>query len=197
MVGLVGLNHHFAGLLAPARPARHLHQQLVGAFRRAVIGEIQRQIGHHSPDQRHLGKVQPLGDHLGTQQDFCLPGPEPVHQLKVGVLFRCGVNIHANHPGTGKEAVQFFFHLLGADAHGLDVGASAGGARLGHGPDLAAVMAAKGLIEAVVGHGHVAPGTLDGLPALAAVHRAGVTPPVDEQHGLMAARDAILQFLLQ
>ena len=55
-----------------------LRQELEGALCRAEVGQVERTVGRDDADHRHVREVEPLGDHLRTQQDLHLTGPEPV-----------------------------------------------------------------------------------------------------------------------
>ncbi len=86
VVRLIGLEK--AKALAPGSPgaARHLIEQLEGALGGARIAIGEPQIGVHHPNQRHVGKIVPLGDKLGADHDIRLAfcdsiefQPEPLH----------------------------------------------------------------------------------------------------------------------
>ena len=69
VVGAEGLHQHPAALVAATGPAGHLGHEVKGPLRRAEVGQVQGRVGLDHADQRHVGKIEPLGDHLRAQQD--------------------------------------------------------------------------------------------------------------------------------
>ena len=76
VVGRVGLHEHPAGPIAPPGASGHLRHELKGPLGGAEVGQMQRRVGVDHPHQRHVGEVEPLGDHLSAQQDLDLAGLE-------------------------------------------------------------------------------------------------------------------------
>ena len=192
---LVGLDDHLPRCFAPACAASHLGQQLKGALPGAVVGQVQRHVRSHHAHQRHLGKVQPLGDHLRSHQDAGATGAELVQQLLVSVLAGGGVNVHAHDAHMGEKLAQLLLHLLGTRAEIADVLAAAlraGGGRRLH---ITAVVAMELPIPAgnMVGHGYIAVGAFHHMAAAAAGNEGVVPPAVHQQHGLLAAAHTVLQ----
>ena len=84
-----------------------------------------------TPDQRDVGKVEPLGDHLGAEQQVDLARLDRRQDPLVGPLGARGVEIHPREPGLGIALGQQPLELLGAEpAHLLHrVGAGPAGER--------------------------------------------------------------------
>ena len=71
-------------------------QQIVGALPCSKIGQLERKVGIDHAHERDLGKIEALGDHLGTQQHRAIGGIELLEQLFVCILAARGVGVHAN-----------------------------------------------------------------------------------------------------
>ena len=69
VVGLVGLEDRAAGPLAAAGPADRLDQQLVGPFRGALVGQVERDVRRDDADQRDRRDVEALGDEARPDED--------------------------------------------------------------------------------------------------------------------------------
>ena len=76
MVRLVGLIHHISRTRSPACPARGLGEKGKGLLPAAVIRSVKRQICGKGPHQSDLGEVMSLYNHLGADEDICLPPGE-------------------------------------------------------------------------------------------------------------------------
>ena len=156
MFRVIGLHDHLSRHVRPAGTARHLGDQLEGALHAAVVRQVQRQVRRNDAHQRHVGKIQALGDHLGAHQHIGFAAAKAPEDAGMGVLFPGGVHVHAKYPGVGKQPPDLLLDLLGACAEVLDVTTAALGALLRGGQGLATVVAAQGVFRLVVGHGHIA-----------------------------------------
>ena len=72
MLRLERLHQHPPAARPAARPARHLGEQLERPLGGAEVGHVQADVRVDDADQRHVGEVQPLGDHLRAEQDVDL-----------------------------------------------------------------------------------------------------------------------------
>ena len=106
MKGGEGLDEDFALDVAAPGAARHLGQQLKGPLARAEIGQVQAEVGVDDADQRDVGKVQALGDHLGADQDVGLAGAEIAQDAAVILLALEGVGVHPLHAGAGNSLAR-------------------------------------------------------------------------------------------
>lgn len=105
--------------------ARHLRQKLEGALSRAGIRDMETQVRVQHAHQRHVGKVQTLGNHLGAQENVYLMGAELVQNGSDGVFAPGHVRIHARDARRRKGAPQDFLHLLGTVPLEHDIGGPA------------------------------------------------------------------------
>ena len=169
MAGRHGLNDRAPLVGAAAGTSHHLGNQGKGGLGGAEGVYIKRKIRVHHTHQRHIGKVQPLGDHLRTHQNGNLLFPKPAEDVLMTVGGRDGVGIHAEDLGVGKKRLELQLHLLGAGAHDLSVAAADWALRPG-GLGIAAVVAQKPVVGGMVGEAHAAPGALGHIAAVHAHH---------------------------
>ena len=73
MVGVFRLNQHLARSICAAGPSGHLHDCLRQTFTRAKIGAEQSLVCIEHDDQRDIGKVVPLREHLRPDQNVHFP----------------------------------------------------------------------------------------------------------------------------
>ena len=100
-----------------------------GAFAGAEIRQVQGQVGVDDADQRDVGEMQSLGDHLRAEQDIDLAGAKIAQDAAVIFLALQRVGIHAHDAGVGKELVQGVFDFLRAQAGVADGRVAAGRVR--------------------------------------------------------------------
>ena len=188
----VGLDEHLAGHVAAPRAPGHLRQQLERALRGAEVRHLQAQVGVDHADQGHVRKVEALGDHLRADQNIDVAAPELAEDLRVGILAAGGVGVHAHDARVREDLLHGGLDALGADAGHLDVGRAAFGigAARRHRLDRSADVADHMVRRLVVGHLHAAVRTGLDVAADGAHHGGGVAAAVQEQHGLLALREA-------
>ena len=155
-----------------------------------IQGHIRRQHAY----QRHIGKVQSLGHHLGAQENGYLPHLEIPEELLMSLAD--GVRIHAENLRPGEQSAQLLLRPLGTDADVLH-GAAAGGAGLAAFFGITAVMAHHPPIGGVIRQIHAAPGTLGHIAALGAQQLAAAAPAVEKQNALLPGLQVLLQLLHQ
>ena len=192
-----GLHDDRTGLDAAADPARHLRDELEGAFGGAEIGDGQADIGVENPGERHIRKIEPLGDHLRPDENVGLPGAEPSEDFLVGSLARRDIQVHALNAGGGEEALRDGLDALGAEtAFAILVGpALRTDFRLG--PVGTAEVAAEHLVIAVIRHADGAVFARLGIPACRAGDGGRIAAAVQEEHHLLAGIEAAVDFLNQ
>ena len=185
------------GRIAPS-PACGLHEQRKQPLGRAEVAAEQRAIGLHRGHQSDAPKVVPLGDHLRAHQHIHLARVH-LRQLRLQrTLGLGGVGVDAGNARRcavgpqhfGQQGAQLFFELLGAPAHGVDVGAATGGAVVGNAHGVAAVVAAQGAVGLVEDLVRAAVRAVAFPAAVHAVQHGGVAPAVQQHHALLAARHA-------
>ena len=80
----VGLDQYHPWFLGASGASGHLHQLRKQTFRRPEIRAEQGTIRVDHPDQRQVGEVVPLGDHLGADEDVDL-APRDARQDGLGL----------------------------------------------------------------------------------------------------------------
>ncbi len=187
------LHDHFPFDIAAARAARHLREQLKGAFAGTKIGNVQAEIGVNNPHQRHVGEVQPFGDHLRADENVDFAGPKIAQNMAVIFLPFHRVGVHAPDASLRKHFAQGLLHLFRAQAGVADFGVAASfrGAGFGHLGFVAANVAAEFLRLPMVGQSHAAIGAAGHVTALGALQGRRVAPAVEEQHRLLMFFDAL------
>ena len=103
-------------------------------------------------DERDVGKIQTLRNHLGSNQDVDLAGSEFTQHLGIGTSLLHGVGIHPGNLGTRKGAADPFLHTLGSDSRVTDAGITALRAPIRGRRGMAAEMAGQSVFIAMVRH---------------------------------------------
>ena len=93
----------------------HLRQQLERAFAGAKVRHVQRQIGVNDADERDVGKMQALGDHLRADKNINLTGAKIAKHFAVIVFAFHDVRVHAFDASVGKKFSQDVFDFLRAE----------------------------------------------------------------------------------
>ena len=114
MVGLVGLQKGPPRQLLAAAAPHHLGDEAEGALVAAEIIRVQHLVGGQHPHQGDPGEIQPLGDHLGADEDIVLPPAKGGKQPLMAVLAHGGILVHPQDAGFGKTQPQRLLHLLRA-----------------------------------------------------------------------------------
>src|SRR5260370_22145878 len=65
MIRMISLNQDVTGTVTTPRAAGHLSNQLKRSFGRAKVRQLQTRINRDDADQRHVGKIVALREHLG------------------------------------------------------------------------------------------------------------------------------------
>ncbi len=80
VVGQEGLQHDAARVVAAAGPAGDLRDELERPLGGAEVGQAQRGVAADHADERHVGVVEPLGDHLRAEHDLDLAAARTAEQ---------------------------------------------------------------------------------------------------------------------
>ena len=143
--------------------------------------------------------MQALGDHLGADEDINLAGAEIAQDAAVIVLAFHGIGVHAADARVREEFGQGVLDLLRAGAGEADgrVAAFLVRAERRDRFDVAANVAGQVLLDAMVGEGDAAIGAIRDEAASRALQRGGVTAPVQEQDGLLAPFEPLVDGFLE
>jgi len=96
MLGVAGLDQHFAGPVAAAGAARDLHDLLCEPLARAEIRAEQPLVRGQHDDQRDVREVVALGQHLRAEQDARAAVHDGIERLLDVAAAADHVAIHAN-----------------------------------------------------------------------------------------------------
>ncbi len=112
MVGVKGLDQDSTAPITTARATRDLSDELKRLARRAIVGQMQRRVSIDHTDQRDVGKVEPLGDHLCPQQDVDLVLTERIKCRGIAARSFHRVGVHAQDSSIAEACFHFSFELL-------------------------------------------------------------------------------------
>src|SRR5271154_5982427 len=110
------LHKHLALHIAATRATGDLREQLEGAFARAKIRLMQREVGVDDADERDVRKMQSLRDHLRADKDVNFARAKIAEDFPVIVLALHRVGVHALDARLGKKFGERFFDALRARA---------------------------------------------------------------------------------
>ena len=189
-----GLNQGAAGSIAPTCSANDLSEHIKGGLSCPVRAGIQAQIPVQHPNQGHIGDIQAFGNHLGADQHRDLFLPEPGKDLFVGIHSAYRVRVHSDGLHIRKQLRQLLLDPLGPGTDGLQRTAALGAAA-GNRLRMAAIVAHKPVVGAVIGQPLAAPGAFRCFPAIHAHQRPGGAPPVQEQNRLLPGSMGIMDAL--
>ena len=182
----VGLDDRFARIEPPPGAPHHLRDERKRALAGAVVLRIQALIRVQHAHQCDVLKIQPLGHHLGAEQDIRLALGELGKQLFVRSLGVHRVRVHAQHARGRKFVVQLLLDLLRAGCFGKQAFTAAHRAFARDLDRRAAVVAHRAAGHRVIGHARRAGGALGHPSAQRAADHAAVAAPVEEQYRLFS-----------
>ena len=109
----------------------------------------------------------------------------------VAVFIASGVEVHARYFLVGEHFVDFVLHAFGAVAHNLDCGLAAGGADVGQGNGITAVVAREGANVLVIGERHVAILAFRHPSALFALHHRSIASAILKENHLLLVVEGV------
>ncbi len=145
VVGVIGLDEHFAGEVSATGSAGDLGEELKGAFGGAEVGQAKRKVCTDHADEGDAVNIVAFGDHLGADEEVDFTGMEAGKKALHVHASTNRVAIHSPDASVGKEFLEALFTLLRARAKVIEVLALAGWAGLGDIASEAAVVALEAL----------------------------------------------------
>src|SRR6185369_7128772 len=100
----------------------NLRKQLEGAFARAKIRLMQREVGVDDADERDVREMQPLSDHLRADENVDLARAKIAEDFAVIILALHRVGVHALDTGLWEKFSERLLDLLRAGAGKSDRG---------------------------------------------------------------------------
>src|SRR5277367_6811395 len=110
------LHKHLALHIAATGATGDLREQLEGAFARAKIRLMQREVGVDDTDERDVRKMQPLRDHLRADEDVNLARAKITEHFPVIILALHRVGVHALDARLRKKFRERLLDFLRARA---------------------------------------------------------------------------------
>ena len=151
MPRLRGLDHHLPAVRTAAGAAGDLHHQLERPLRGPEIGVVQQIVGIEDTHERHAAEIEPLGNHLRSDQDVGLASLEVGDDSVERPLRSHAVAVEPRHARRGEQPCDLLLDLFGAEAARNHVRHLARRAFHRHGGRIAAVMADESSAALVVG----------------------------------------------
>ena len=108
-------DHLPLGLPSPC-PTGDLRQQLEGSLTGAEVGSVQADVRIDDANKSHIGKIEPLGNHLGADENIDLAGAEFPEHLAIRSLPAHRVGIHSRDAGRRKKLPDRFLDPLRSDS---------------------------------------------------------------------------------
>ena len=98
--------------VAAAGPADGLREELVRPLRRALVGQVERDVGGDDADQRDLGDVEALRDEARPDEDVDPAGGEGVQHPLRRALALGDVAVEPRDPQPGEAVADLPLHAL-------------------------------------------------------------------------------------
>src|SRR5688572_1929450 len=191
------LDEYEPTLGATPRPARHLCHQLERALRRTEVGKIEPDVSVNNSDERHVREVEPLGDHLCTEEDVDFATGDAIENVGVSPACGRGIDVHTRHTRRRQMVEQEALHLLSAESTFAYRRTAALHARQTNRLGVAAVVTRQALGRAMDRERNRAVRTGGHVAAGAALDKGGESAPVQQQDGLLAPSDGVAQGPIQ
>ena len=139
------------------------------------------EVGVDDADQRDVGKVVTLGDHLRADQHLAAGSGEALEHARQARVRRGDVGVEPQQLDAGQQAGHLALESLGAVAEAGELGALQAGHTPGAGSLVVADAAAQAVAAREVGQGDVAVRAVPGVPAVAAGQQRRVAAAVQEE----------------
>ena len=120
VVRQAGLQHQQPRLLAPTCPTRYLHQRLRHPLGSAELLGEQALVGVDHANQPQAGKVMPLGEHLGAEQDAVVPFADAAQDVLQSSPAAHVVAIHARQRHAGEAHGKLLLQPFGSAANRVE-----------------------------------------------------------------------------
>ena len=179
------LNQHATALRPAAGPARDLAEELEAALRRTKVGKIDADVGVDHTDQRHIWKVQSLGDHLRAEQNVDLAAADAVENLGVGPFSARRIDVHPRDARGRKTVGEKPLDLLRAEPPLAEDEPAAPGALQANGLGVLAVVADQSLGRAMIRQADRAVRTIGDVAASGALHERRIAAAIEQQNALL------------
>src|SRR5258706_5472760 len=197
MRGEPRLNHNPSAPDSPARSSGHLTQELEAPLRRPEIRKIYSDVCVHDSHQRDVREVQPLGDHLRSEQYVDIAGTDAVEDSRVRPLAARGIEVQPGYARRRKPLGQKPLDLLSAEAALPEIPAPAARTIWPRIFLMETIVADQALWISMVGQRDAAVRTRRHRAAVDALDERRVAAAVEQEDALLGATHAFDDCILQ
>src|SRR2546427_4169602 len=192
-----GLNHDASGTLSPSRPPRDLREKVERLLRGAEVGITEDGISAEDGGESDVREVMPFAQHLRADQRLGLAAAKTLEDPNQRALLARRIPIEHVHGDLREIAAEALLHLLRAEADGLQDFAAAQRTLRRDRPAQAAVVADEKDGAAMDSHRHAAVTAAEVMAALPAQEIRSISAAIDQDNGLLACRERLLQCAFQ
>ena len=161
-----------------------------------VVLRVERKVRVQHTHERHVFKIQPLGNHLRAKENGDILFFKFAQQRFMSARRADGVGVHTQHFSLWEQVKKLLLDLLCAGADALHQ-SPALAAPVHYGFGVPAVMAHQPFVGGMVRHRHAAPRTLRHVAALAAQQHPRAAAPVEKQNALLPALNVFFKLCTQ
>ena len=195
VLGVSRLDQNLALCFVSSRPTSDLCQQLQQSLFTAEIGAEKQRIGIDNGDQRDVGKMMPLAQHLRADHQHRLSSSQPLNQCWHRLGSGHGVTVYENDRELSEALSEKCLGLLGAYAATDQSITLTAGALTRQCRAAAAVMTVQARGRLVKSHPRVAIVTITAPAAVVTEQCVGKAAAVEEHQNLMALRQILFDSL--
>ena len=181
-----GLDHYLSFHLASAGAAGDLGEQLESPFPSPKVGSMQRQVCIQDAGEGNVWEVEPLGNHLGSQQDIDLPGAEVAQDVPDGIFPAGCIRIEPSKPRPRKDLLENLLYFLGAVSLEQDGAILALRTRSRDDGLITTEVTDESFLGPVICERNGAMLALTDMAAAGALQGAGKAPAIQEENDLLA-----------
>src|SRR6516165_6360358 len=114
------LHINFPFCIASTGAPCNLSQQLKRALSSSKIGHMQSNVGVDYADQSNVRKIEPLSDHLSSDQNIDFTDSKRMKSLSIRVLSAHGICVHSGCGRRWKKLLHRAFDFFGAETSVAD-----------------------------------------------------------------------------
>ena len=185
MLRLSSLQDHRTPLIPSSGTSANLYHQLISPLVRPEVREIHQAIGTQDSDHADIPEIQSLRQHLGTNQDLCLPLLEIRDDPLVSRAGTGRIEIQPLHLRRRELPSDLLLYLLCTETLHLELRPLTLGTYLRQAVSITAIMANQLVMRLVISKANVAIHAMRHPPAPPTLDHRGESPAVLEQDRLL------------
>jgi hypothetical protein len=184
--GIESLDEDPSRFCAASAPSRYLGQDLEGPFGGPEIRKVQRGVGGDDADQRDIGEIMTLGDHLGADEDIDPAAVEvPEYPFHVSPSGGC-IAVHPGDAGIRKALLHLHFDPFRSRPVTPETAAPAFGTADSGLCRVVAVVAFQEVFGSMEGEGDVAVRAGKSVTAVRTEEESMESPAIKKEKGLLS-----------